>query len=99
MLKRKVIWTYRATIQLNAAVEYIRKYSPQNSDKIKQKILEKVNELSNPEVVHRKDPLKKNNDGNYLYFEILKYRIVYYVQPNEVFIIRIRHASMEPEYY
>ena len=96
---RKVIWTYRATIQLNVAVEYIRKDSPQNSDKVKQKILEKINELSNHEIIHRKDPFKKNSDGNYLYFEVLKYRIVYYVQPKEVFIIRIRHTSMEPKPY
>ena len=56
-------------------------------------------ELSDDTIVHRKDPYKKNNDGNYLYFEILKYRIVYYTTPKEVFIIRIRHTRMEPKQY
>lgn len=97
MAKRKVTWTKRATRQLNAAIEYIRHDSPQNAGRVKERILDKVNELEDDKVVHRKDPYTKNNDGNYLYFEILKYRIVYYAEPKEVFIIRLRHTSMEPE--
>ena len=97
MAKRKVTWTKRATRQLNAAIECIRHGSPQNAGRVKERILDKVNELEDDKVVHRKDPYTKNNDGNYLYFEILKYRIVYYAEPKEVFIIRLRHTSMEPE--
>jgi plasmid stabilization system protein ParE len=99
MAKRKVTWTKRATRQLNAAIKYIRQDSDQNADTVKEKILEKVNELANDKVVHRKDPYKKNNDGNYLYFELLKYRVVYYADPKEIFIIRVRHTSMEPKKY
>ncbi len=75
------------------------KESNQNADTVKLKILNKVNGLTDDKVVHRKDPYKKNNDGNYLYFEVLKYRIVYYVNPDEVFIILLRHTSMEPKAY
>jgi plasmid stabilization system protein ParE len=92
--KRKITWTKRAISQLNSAIEYIRQDSPQNADSVKQRILEKVSELADDKIVHGKDPYKKNNDGNYLYFEILKYRIVYYAGPKEVFIIRLRHTSM-----
>ncbi|HET7118504.1 MAG TPA: type II toxin-antitoxin system RelE/ParE family toxin [Hanamia sp.] len=99
MSKRIITWTKRATRQLNAAIEFIRLDSDQNADNVKEKILNKVNELAEGNVVHRKDPYKKNNDGNYLYFELLKYRITYYSQPNEVFIVRIRHTSMEPKKY
>jgi plasmid stabilization system protein ParE len=99
MAKRKVTWTKRAARQLNAALAYIRKESDQNADTVKERILDKVNELANDKVVNRKDPYKKNNDGNYLYFELLKYRIVYYAEPAEVFIIRVRHTSMEPKKY
>lgn len=77
----------------------IRQDSPQNADIVKERILDKVGELADDKVVHRKDPYKKNNDGNYLYFEILKYRIVYYAERDEVFIIRLRHTSMEPKKY
>ena len=99
MSKRKITWTKQATRQLNAAIDYTRKYSEQNADKAREKLLEKINELAINKVVHRKDPYKKNNDGNYLYFELLKYRVVYYTKPKEVFIIRIRHTSMEPKKY
>lgn len=99
MAKRKVIWTKRATLQFNAAIVSIRKDSDQNADKVKGKILDRINDLSVDIAVHRKDPYKKNNDGNYLYFEILKYRIAYYAEPKKVFIIRIRHTSKEPKSY
>jgi plasmid stabilization system protein ParE len=96
---RKITWTKLATRQFKAAIKFIRKESEQNADKVKATILEKVNNLSDDRLVHRKDPYKKNNDGNFLYFEILRYRIVYYVEPKEIFIIRIRHTSMEPKKY
>ena len=99
MLERKVTWTKQATHQFNKCIEYIRQESDQNADKVKEKILDKISELSNDRVIHRKDPYKKNNNGCYLYFEILKYRIVYYAKPKEVLIIRIRHTSMEPKQY
>jgi plasmid stabilization system protein ParE len=97
--KRKVTWTQAAIDQFNNIIEFIRLDSEQNADKVKEKILEKIYQLSDDRIVHRKDPYKKNNDGNYLYFEILKYRIVYYHSSKEVFIIRIRHTSMEPKQY
>lgn len=81
MVERKVTWTKQATHQFNKCIEYIRQESDQNADKVKEKILDKINELSSDRVIHRKDPYKKNNDGYYLYFEILKYRIVYYANP------------------
>ena len=99
MAKRKVTWTKHATHQFNAAIEYVRQDSEKNAESLRKKILDKINELADDKLIHRKDPCKKNNDGNYLYFEILKYRIVYYAKPKEVFIIRIRHTSMEPKQY
>lgn len=99
MSKRKVSWGKRAAREFNAAIKYIRKDSVQNADKVKEIILNKINELSDDRVVHRKDPYKKNNDGKYLYFEILRYRIVYYSDPKAVIIIRIRHTKREPKRY
>lgn len=99
MPKRKVTWTKQATRQFNKSIEYIRLSSEQNADKVKKRILDKIYQLTDYRIIHRKDPYKKNNDGNYLYFEILKYRIVYYATPKEVFIIRLGHTSMEPKQY
>lgn len=99
MGKRKVSWSKQANREFNAAIKYIRQDSEQNADKVKERILDKINQLADDSVVHRKDLYKKNNDGNYLYFELLRYRIVYYSAPKGVFIIRIRHTKMEPKKY
>jgi plasmid stabilization system protein ParE len=99
MAKRKVTWGKRAAREFNAAIKYIRKESEQNADKVKEIILSKINALADDRVVHRTDPHKKNNDGKFLYFEILRYRIVYYAEPKEVIIIRIRHTKREPKKY
>lgn len=99
MAKRKIVWTKSATLQFINAIEYIRKDSDQNADTVKLRILNKIGEIADGMVVHRKDPYKKNNDGNYLYIEILKYRIVYYATSAEIFIIRIKHTGREPKKY
>jgi plasmid stabilization system protein ParE len=99
MGKRKVTWGKRAARDFNAAIKYIRKDSEQNADKVKEIILNKINGLADDRVVHRKDPHKKNNNGKYLYFEILRYRIVYHATPGEVIVIRIRHTRREPKKY
>ena len=99
MGKRKVTWGKRAAREFNAAIKYIRKDSEQNADNVKEIMLNKINALADNRVVHRKDPYKKNNDGKFLYFEILRYRIVYYAAPDEVIIIRIRHTKREPKKY
>lgn len=99
MIERKITWTAKAIRQFNAAIAYIRQDSLQNAGKVKEKVLEKVNELSRRRVVHHKDPHKKDNDGSFLYFEISKHRIVYPVRGDEVFIIRVSHTSREPKPY
>jgi plasmid stabilization system protein ParE len=99
MTKRKVTWGKIAARDFNAAIKYIRKDSEQNADKVKEVILNKINGLTDDRIIHREDPHKKNNDGRYLYFEILRYRIVYYATPDEVIIIRIRHTKREPKNY
>lgn len=99
MGKRKVTWGKRAAREFNAAIKYIRKASQQNADNVKEIMLNKINGLADNKVVHRKDPYKKNNDDKFLYFEILRYRIVYYAAPNEVIVVRIRHTKREPKKY
>lgn len=99
MAKRKITWTKSAIIQLNHSVKYIRKESPQNAEKVKYAILEKIGELESTMIVHRVDPLKKKNDGHFLYFEILKHRISFHFSPKEVIIVRVRHTRMNPKKY
>lgn len=96
---RKITWSKQAASQFSKTLEYIRSNSYQNAEKVKALVLEKVEKLADDTHWHRKDPLKKNNDGNHLYFEILKLRISYYAKPDEVIITRIRHTKQAPREY
>jgi len=98
-MERTIRWTKIAIRQFHAAVDYIRLDSVQNAEKARLTILAKVNSLVDDKLVHRKDPYKKDNDGSFLYFEIVKYRIVYRLIGNEVVIVRVRHTSREPDFY
>lgn len=46
-----------------------------------------------------KNPYKIYNNGDFLCFEILNFRIVYFAMIDKVFIVHIRHTSMEPKNY
>lgn len=59
MINRKVTWTKSATNLFEKIIDYIRQDSEQNADKVKEKILKKINQLSDDGVMHRKDPYKK----------------------------------------
>ena len=99
MVKRKIIWTKIATNQFNKVIEYIKLDSEIQAEKVKATIFNAILSLSDGLVVHRRDHLRKNNDGNFLYFELLHFRITYYRSETEIHIIRIRHTSMEPKRY
>ncbi len=42
MPNRKIAWTKQALRQLNAAINYIRKDSDQNAEKVKETLLSKI---------------------------------------------------------
>ena len=98
-MQKPVIWSARAATQLNDVLVFIRKESPRNAETVKEKILAKIEQLSQGNVVHRIDPYKQNNLGNFRFFVVLKYRISYYESDTGFIIIRIRHESMEPKRY
>lgn len=99
MSKRKITWAENAKQEFKDAINYIRQDSEKNAEKVKVKILDKISQLSDNKIDHRKDPYKKDNDGSHFYFEILKHRITYRVQADEVFIIRVHHTKMNPQPY
>jgi plasmid stabilization system protein ParE len=99
MVQRKVIWTTTAIKQFGTTIQFIKKQFIQNASIVKATIIAKTDELKNYWIVHRKDPLKNENDGRFFYFEILKIRIAYFVDQDKVYIIRVRHTKMEPKIY
>jgi len=59
MAIRKVSWTKTAVKQFNNAINYIPEDFAKQAEKVKQIILNKVNKLSNDNIVNRQDQYKK----------------------------------------
>ena len=45
------------------------------------------------------DKYKLNNNGLYRAFELHHLRITYYITPDKIRILRVRHTSREPKNY
>ena len=93
---RSVIWDKSAVKYLKSAVEFIRKDSPQNAEKLKSELKASILELSDNPERYPSDKYRTNNDGSFRAFELHKFRISYYVSASEIRIVRIRHARQEP---
>ena len=98
MVKR-IVWSMEAKKQLKEAIEYIRQDSFQNAIKVRSDIVKMTRNLSAYPETHTIDKYKIGNDGTYRAFEKHRYRISYRVLLNEIWILRVRHTSMEPLSY
>lgn len=96
---KKITWAKSAIQHFRKSIEYIREDSPKNAEKVKNAILQKVEALQFNTIRYRIDKYKLNNDGNFLYFELLSHRISFYVASDEIIIVRVRHTKMNPKKY
>jgi len=96
---RKISWDIGALKEFEQGIDYIAGSSVQNAEKVRQEIVNRIEQLlDNPER-HAPDKFKINNDGNYRAFELHRYRISYFVAINEIRILQIRHTGREPKSY
>ena len=92
-------WNVRALNDLALAIEYIRKDSIQNAEKVQQEILERINFLGNNPKAFPPDKYKLNNDNSFRAFELHRFRISYRIRGNDIRIERIRHTKRNPKIY
>ena len=99
-MKLEIVWSKKATIQFAEAITYIYTDSPQNALHLKndiEKIIESL--LKHPERFSP-DKYKINNTKNeYRAFEKHRLRISYRFHQPVIRIVRVRHASRNPESY
>jgi plasmid stabilization system protein ParE len=99
MENRTIIWDRVALKEFVAAIEYIAKDSIQNAEIVRSAIIKKIEAtLSNPDMF-MPDKYKLNNNGLYRAFELHHLRIAYYITPDKIRILRVRHTSREPKIY
>ena len=96
MINRKITWDKQALSYFRDYIKYIRQDSPQNAEKVKNEILEKIGELSYRAEIYNPDKYKLNNDGNYRAFELHRLRISYFINNNEIIITRERNTRQAP---
>lgn len=96
-MPRKISWDKQAVDYLREAIRYIRLDSPQNADKVKEEVLQRIRALPQKPEVHPPDKYKTNNtNNNYRAFELHRLRVSYLVKEDEIIIARIRHTSQQP---
>lgn len=99
-MEKQIKWSKRALKQLDDLYEYIKGDSPQNAEKVKDILINKINGLSLTPEIYPPDRFKKNNDDkSYRAFTVYDFRVSYYVTPNSIIIVRIRHTGMSPLNY
>lgn len=95
----KVYWAPIARIQFVEACAFIAADSPANALAVRKRILSLIGKLPAHPFRYPPDKYKLDNDGAYRSFVTSRLRISYKVAENRIFIIRLRHTSMEPMNY
>jgi len=93
---KEIIWSKEAIHELSEINAYIKKQSPSGAQKVIKEILSNTRKLSRLWDGLRADELKEDNDGTYKVMFVYHYRITFRVQKTQIYILRIRHTSMEP---
>jgi plasmid stabilization system protein ParE len=96
---KKIKWDKSATNNFNSAISYIREDSIKNANRVKENLLEKINNIKDNPEKYPADKYKLDNDGTYRAFEQHHLRVIYRVQQAEIKIITVRHTKMKPLEY
>lgn len=96
---RRSRWLNIAGKQFGRQLEFIKKDSPQNTQKVAKEILGITNALSNNPEAHGLNKYKINNDGSFRYFEKHHLGLHFQIRKIEIVILRCRHTSMKPRTY
>ena len=100
-MDKKIIWTHQAEVDLHTAFLDLLEYSesPEITSRIISEIYESVSVLAKNPEIYKLDFLKVNNKGDIRAFEKHTYRILYLIDAEIIYIIRVRSARKEPLEY
>lgn len=97
VIKPQIVWDESAVLFFRAAIQYIKKASPQNAQKVRRDIIKSTKELAHTPFSHPMDKYKLRNNGSYRAYELHHFRIGYFIAEHEIRIVRVRHTSQEPK--
>jgi len=90
-----LIWTNRALNDLRQNISYIEKHSPQNARKVLHSLIALAESLKIFPLAFPKEPVY--NKENIRFVSKWNYKIVYKVNKNEIYILRIFNTRQSPE--
>ena len=93
----KVIWSKRASGQLERNVRYIKdEQGVSYAETVLNKILSSTALLGRTPKMGKVEPLLANKKTEYRFIVVWSYKIIYKVAPNHVTISRVFHTSRNP---
>ena len=95
----RIVWDNRAKEYLKKSLQFIKKDSAQNADKVKEAIRSVLKQIPADPERYPPDKYRLNNNHNYRAFELYGFRISYFVGENEIRIVPVRHTRQEPLNY
>ena len=98
-MPRRIVWNKSALDYFRESIDYIRKKSPKNAEKVTREVTEKIKELALRPEIHNRDKYKTGDNRNYRCFEMHRLRIGYLIEDDEIIIARIRNTRQEPSDY
>lgn len=97
--KIKVIWDDEAKRSLRSIYDYLKsKESIQVAKKVRDEITAQAKELVIFPEKFEKEPVLKDEPGNYRYKVVCSYKIIYEVTTEAIYILDIFHTSRNPSH-
>jgi toxin ParE1/3/4 len=94
----EIIWTQTALKQYQKAVAYTRdEYGSKVAENFKKGVLKTIRPLEDHPRKGPTEPLLQHKKHEYRFLIFLRYKILYRVTSEKVFIIRFFHTSQNPD--
>jgi plasmid stabilization system protein ParE len=93
----KVIWTKRASGQLERVIKYIKEEQGLSyAETVLNRILSSTKLLEGTPKMGTVEPLLEHKKSKYRFLIVWRYKIIYRVEKDEVVISRVFHTSRNP---
>jgi plasmid stabilization system protein ParE len=100
-MEKEIIWTKTSQDQLEKIYFYLLEETKsfEIADKFLDALVSAVEILKDSWEIYETDEMRIPINENYRAFEKFSYRISYRIDPEKIYILRIRHTSRNPKFY
>lgn len=93
----KIIWDDESKRSLRSIFEYIKnRESIRVATKVRSEIIKQTKTLNRLPEKFEKEPILKNEGGNFRYKVVWSYKIIYEITQDSIYILDVFHTSRDP---